>query len=130
MKKRCTEKVYPQERFGSFHPHQCYNKEWKDGFCKIHHPESIKKRKEKSAIAYQKNFENSYYMQLKKAYERLHIVAAERDNGKKAILEAEANEVFYLSIIEGLATDYLDRDVENRFCNSIWAEKVNSALGR
>ncbi len=47
-KERCSQKVYPNELWGSFYPHQCHRKVWKDGFCKIHHPDSVKIREEKS----------------------------------------------------------------------------------
>ncbi len=45
-KKRCSVKVYPNEKWGSFYPHQCEktavverNGKW---YCKIHDPEYIK----------------------------------------------------------------------------------------
>lgn len=41
---RCGARVYPQERRGSFYGHQCQRKAWKDGFCKTHHPETVKAR--------------------------------------------------------------------------------------
>lgn len=47
-KERCLEKVFPNEPWGGFHPYQCHKTVWKDGFCKIHHPDSVKMREEKS----------------------------------------------------------------------------------
>jgi flagellar biosynthesis/type III secretory pathway protein FliH len=41
---KCKKKVYPKERWGSFHPHQCRRDIWKDGYCKTHHPDTEKAR--------------------------------------------------------------------------------------
>jgi hypothetical protein len=43
---RCSKDVYPNDRWGSFHPHKCKRSAWKDGFCKTHHPEEVKKRRD------------------------------------------------------------------------------------
>lgn len=29
-----------------FYSHRCTRKDWKDGYCKYHHPDSVKKRRE------------------------------------------------------------------------------------
>jgi hypothetical protein len=41
---RCKARVYESGSWGSFHPHQCNHKLWKDGYCKTHHPETVKIR--------------------------------------------------------------------------------------
>ena len=41
---RCKERVFPKEHYGAFHGYQCHKNIWKDGFCKIHHPESVAAR--------------------------------------------------------------------------------------
>ena len=43
-KKRCQQIVYPNEQWGSFHGHQCHRKIWKDGFCRQHHPDTVKEK--------------------------------------------------------------------------------------
>ena|SRR3990167_11093803 len=42
---RCKKTVYTNRGFSS---HQCTRKKWKDKFCKIHHPDNVKARQEKS----------------------------------------------------------------------------------
>jgi hypothetical protein len=39
---KCKKKISSDSR--GFYFHQCTRKIWKDGFCKIHHPESIEKK--------------------------------------------------------------------------------------
>ena len=43
-KDRCKKKVYPSDMWGGFHGHQCHRKIWKDGYCKQHHPNTVKAR--------------------------------------------------------------------------------------
>ncbi len=43
---KCKYKVYPHDRWGAFHPHQCHKNTWKDGYCKQHHPDTVKARDE------------------------------------------------------------------------------------
>ncbi len=47
-KERCKQSVYPNDRWGAYHPHQCCKRVWKDEFCKTHHPESVEARQQKS----------------------------------------------------------------------------------
>lgn len=49
---QCVAKVYPNTRWGAFHPHRCTQKVWKDGFCKTHHPDSEEERRSKSIDKY------------------------------------------------------------------------------
>lgn len=57
-KDTCKQTVYPNERRGSFYPHSCKKPIWKDGFCKVHHPDSQEKRAEESRIRFEKKMEN------------------------------------------------------------------------
>ncbi len=50
--KKCKETVYPNERWGSFHPHQCHKNIWKDGYCKQHHPETKEVRHKAREVAW------------------------------------------------------------------------------
>lgn len=54
---RCKERVFPNERWGVFHPHQCSRRAVKDGFCKIHHPDEKKAREEKAHAAWREKQE-------------------------------------------------------------------------
>lgn len=68
---RCKQTVYPNDRWGAFHPHQCSFKEVKDGYCKIHHPDAVEKRnaeKEKRELAKRKK--DPFY-QLREALIRI-----------------------------------------------------------
>lgn len=43
--------------------HQCYNKSWKDGYCKIHHPDSVAARRKKSDEQYEiKQKQSPWYL--------------------------------------------------------------------
>ncbi len=49
---------------------RCSFKAWKDGYCKIHHPDSVKARQEKQRLKYEEERAKSPYMLLQKATER------------------------------------------------------------
>ena len=40
----CSKRVYSD---GSFREHMCQSPHWKDGYCKIHHPETARARQAK-----------------------------------------------------------------------------------
>jgi len=65
--------------------YQCSRKVWKDGFCKQHHPESVKKRNMESKKRWEEQFENSEYMKLKRANERIKELEAEVARLKKCL---------------------------------------------
>jgi hypothetical protein len=71
--KRCKKNIYD-----SWHPHQCKLKLWKDGFCKIHHPESVKIRNEKNMKEWEEKQKNSPLAQLERAINRIREL--EREN--------------------------------------------------
>jgi hypothetical protein len=68
---RCQERVYPNERWGSFHGHQCKFKVWKDCYCKKHHPYTVKARHEAREKAWKKQRENNPLLLLQKANVRI-----------------------------------------------------------
>jgi hypothetical protein len=90
---RCLAKVYPNDRWGSFHPHQCTRKVWKDGFCKQHHPESEAKRRVESNRKLEENFQNSYMGQLQRSREENKLLMEEnkllREENEKLKKEME-----------------------------------------
>lgn len=55
---RCKERVWPPP---GWHSYQCTRKVWKDGYCKQHHPDSVKKRREETENRRHEQFENSPY---------------------------------------------------------------------
>jgi len=42
---------------GGWHSYQCRHKVWKDGYCKIHHPDSVKARQELSHMRWEQKRE-------------------------------------------------------------------------
>ncbi len=61
-KVNCCVKVYPRERFGSFHGHPCLRPAAVDVdgkyYCKQHSPDAEKKREEASRKAYDERIED------------------------------------------------------------------------
>lgn len=73
-KERCKQGVWNQ---GSWSKHQCQRFAWKDGYCKQHHPESVKARREESARRYQEKVKSSPWYLLEQANERIAELEAE-----------------------------------------------------
>jgi len=46
--KKCNFKV-----FDGWHYHPCSRNEWKDGYCKQHHPDSVAKRQQEAKARYE-----------------------------------------------------------------------------
>jgi hypothetical protein len=70
MSDMCKKMVSAAGQWGTFHPHQCTKKIWKDGWCKVHHPDSIKERNEQAMIRWNEKWETSpqaKYAKLQKA---------------------------------------------------------------
>ena len=82
-KKKCKEKVYPNERFGSFHPHRCRRNVWQDGYCRIHHPSSVQDRQLKSKNRYEEKQKLSPWYRLREALEKIKQLEAEIENLKR-----------------------------------------------
>jgi hypothetical protein len=74
-KKTCSETVFPQERWGSYRGHKCTKPVWKDGYCKIHHPDSVKAREEMASKRYEEKYNNSIEQRLLRRVKEL-----EKDN--------------------------------------------------
>ena len=66
---KCKERV--ADPWGWNRSHQCTRKIWKDGYCKQHHPDTVKEREIKKEERYRQEFEKSVYGQLRKAHERI-----------------------------------------------------------
>jgi hypothetical protein len=80
----CKQRVYPNERWGAFNPHQCNKKIWKDGFCKIHHPDSVEERNRKATERWNAKNEASDFHQLKLARKRIEELEEEIRKLKEA----------------------------------------------
>ena len=81
---RCCKRVYDSY---SLIGHPCTRKVWKDGFCKTHHPETVKARQEESTRRYKEKWDNSPINKLGKrcqqfesALRTIHSFATEPHN--------------------------------------------------
>lgn len=75
---RCRATVYPNDKWGVFHGHQCSRKMWRDRYCKQHHPDTVEARQAEATKRYEKKWNNSPQIQIVKARERLAALEAER----------------------------------------------------
>lgn len=57
--KKCQKMLYGTARYDQFVAHPCTKKHYKDGFCKIHHPEAVKMRQEISSRRWEEKMNNS-----------------------------------------------------------------------
>lgn len=64
---KCKERVFD----GLWHMKQCARNEWKDGYCKQHHPDTVAERKRIAGERWTAKFQNSEYMQLRRTNEKL-----------------------------------------------------------
>lgn len=62
---------------GNWHSHPCIRNTWKDGFCKQHHPDTVKARREASDKRYAEQQEKSPWRLLEKANARIAELEAE-----------------------------------------------------
>ena len=83
MVEKCKAQVYG--RGLPFKGAKCSKPIWKDGYCKIHHPESVKKRREDSDRKYQEKLANDPIHKMRREIERL--------NETVAILQARIKEL-------------------------------------
>jgi len=92
-KERCKEKVHPNDRWGSFHPRQCHAKIWKHGYCKIHHPDTVRIRQEAKEKRWEEEKEkrrkNNPILLLQVANKQIEILKAEIKKKDKMIKELE-----------------------------------------
>jgi len=69
---KCKENV-----MHGFHLYSCSRKPWKDGFCKQHHPETVKARDEERTRKYNEKQACSPWRLLEKANARIVELEAE-----------------------------------------------------
>jgi hypothetical protein len=74
---RCKKRVFPSGTYGAFNGYQCHNKPWKDGYCKVHHPETVKARQEKSMKQREAKRENDPLTRAYKKIEELENIILE-----------------------------------------------------
>ena len=60
----------------SIRNHQCSRKPWEDGWCKQHHPDTVKERQEQQALKDEERWERSPSAQLGRALERIKELQA------------------------------------------------------
>jgi outer membrane murein-binding lipoprotein Lpp len=85
MKERCKAMV-----FRGFHHYKCSRSSIKDGYCKQHHPDSVKERDKSSLERYEKQKKESCWYKLKEANERIAELESEiedRHEAEQAALE-------------------------------------------
>jgi len=82
---KCEATVYPKERWGTLHGYQCTRKIWKDGYCKIHHPDSVKVRRKKSMERYEENKKKSDWYLLNEANKKIEELEAEIERLKRCL---------------------------------------------
>lgn len=63
-KERCKETVWDRH---VWHQQQCSSYVWKDGYCKQHHPDTVKERNRKSEERFKEEMENSPWARLRRA---------------------------------------------------------------
>lgn len=63
----------------SLFAHQCSRNIWKDGFCKLHHPESVKERQEKSQLRWEEKMKRNPYRVALNRIRELEALLAQRD---------------------------------------------------
>ncbi len=101
---KCKKTVYPNDRWGAFHGHQCHRKVWKDGFCKQHHPDTEEAHQEAKEKKWEKEREerkrNDPYLLLRKANERIEELEAENTELKRKLAVTEAEVRSYSHITE------------------------------
>ena len=69
MKEKCKEKVW-----GGWSYHPCLRNAVRDGYCKQHHPDSVKARKEKADARWEAKMQSS---PLSRAMRRIEELEAE-----------------------------------------------------
>lgn len=83
MSEYCKQRVYGDR--GSYLGRQCSNcsnNVWKDGYCKIHHPDYVQERREKSVERFKQKEANNPYTLLKKEVDRTKELEAQVESLK------------------------------------------------
>lgn len=73
-KERCKEQVAGASGWRS---HRCERRAVADGYCKQHHPDSVKARQEAAARRYEERLDASPYRQIKRLTARIAELEAE-----------------------------------------------------
>jgi TolA-binding protein len=55
----------------------CSKPHWKDGFCKIHHPDSVASRRAESEVLAEEKFQNSPWQIIKKLHDKIRMLESE-----------------------------------------------------
>lgn len=69
---KCKEGIWD-----NWHKYQCSRNIWKDGYCKQHHPDSVKEREKKRDERYKEQQEKSPWRQLEEAKIRIKDLEGE-----------------------------------------------------
>jgi len=86
MSERCKQEVADYSmRFPRYH--RCSFKAKKDGYCTMHHPDSVKAREEKKRILHEEQRAKSPYVLLQKSNERVQELERENEALRKALQE-------------------------------------------
>jgi len=88
MTGKCKEKVMRGWQIGN-----CSRNAWKDGYCKQHHPLTIKERERKQKEKYDKEWENSPIRRLKRANEKIQMLESELSEVKQVEKQYETQNV-------------------------------------
>jgi len=65
-----------QMMFHGWHRQQCSRKAWEDGFCKQHHPETVKIRHQKSAQRWEEEKKQTDWYRLENAQKEIEALKA------------------------------------------------------
>jgi hypothetical protein len=118
--KQCKAMFWPQ---GNWHQKHCTKLEWKDGFCKIHHPDSVAERQKKSDERYRAKMDNSPITKLVKSNEKLKAINAD-------LLEACLAWKFYLKECDNkIAPDYAYQRVLKDKASELNKKAISKAEG-
>ena len=69
---KCKEKVWD-----GWNSRQCSRSVWRDGYCKQHHPDEVKKRRDAAMERYEEKLKKSPYVRLADAKERIAELESE-----------------------------------------------------
>lgn len=117
MSRKCEAMVIPRgDPWGAFHKIQYSKPEWKDGYCKIHHPDTVRARRDAEQKRYEEKWAATKAEQEKQEDMPRRIAALEAEN--KALREA----------VELAFRDYCVNEMGEIFVST--AEVLEKALNR
>jgi len=85
-KQQCKEQVWDSNGWRN---KRCTRSAVKDGYCKQHHPETVKERREESDKRYKEKMENSPLAKLRSANEKLQALEARCKYLEEAVRERD-----------------------------------------